>query len=105
MDGTLPPQLQKHHAVAVSGTNDDLAVKRSLAFAVFPQLGVSPGIECRESIFSGNQDVGLSMMLYDERRCVRRTDGALLLPDDVAGSLIETEHITRTLVMIPREQH
>jgi hypothetical protein len=97
--------LQEYHAVSVGRTHDDFAVERPLAFAIFPQLGVCPGIEGSEAVLSGDEDIGLSMMFHEEWRCMVRADGSIFLPNNPAGSFIKTNQITRALVMIPREQH
>src|SRR5688572_32231520 len=54
---TLPPQLEKHHAVAVNGTDDYLAVKRALPFTVLPELFVLRRVEGGEAIFSRDQNI------------------------------------------------
>ena len=63
MNPTLPPQLQRHHPVAVNRTDDDLTVVRPFTLAVFPQLSVGLGIESSETVFTGNEDVGLAVVL------------------------------------------
>src|SRR2546421_11277120 len=105
VDWTLPPQLQKYHAVSVGWAHDDFAVERPFAFAIFPQLRVCPGVEGSEAVLSGDENVGLSMMLDQDRRGMARADGAILLPDDPAGSFIQAHHITKTCVMVPRAEN
>src|SRR5262249_42748896 len=100
---TLPPQLQEHHAVAKDGTDNDLAIERPLPLAVLPQLGVGFGIKGGETVLTRYEQVGLAVMLHQQRGRMGRPDGPFRFPPDLAGALVQANQEARPRVMIPGE--
>ena len=104
MDLALSPQLQEHEAVPIDGADDDLAVEWPFTLSVLPQLGVCMSIEGGEAVLPRHQDVGLPVVLNEQRSRMSGADGTVFLPGDFARPLVQSDQETRPRVVVPREQ-